>query len=636
MIERLYYLLLMSGGKMIRRIRAAPSSLISAVGTLFSDGSQRGNASTLASAVGRLTRGAVSAAESITQTRVSAKGELVSQEYRYTAVAKMQIHAAAMATTAVETLEGAAKTVLAATAIATTAAETLKGAAKTGLAAVATATRAERKDISGQSNDGFGGRGRADSLDVTKLRTITASAFRAVGVASTESFASVAGRNGAAFAAKAAAKLVSVFTVSGFPQMAAAAIGNLAQVNAPASAAAAMATAAIGVLYNRSATALTGWADNAISARGRLFNSTNTLHGDGSTRAAANGQALLLTGRSAVSRTSTTVSAQGAAGAHATKRGRVDTEVSAAGQVTVNATQRSRTETEVSAAGQATVNATQRGRAGAVAAAIGAAVKTETSRSRPETLVLATASATIAQNAASDTETAVRVQGRLVTIIFRYVSATTSVAAEAVGNATATVGQLAGRGATAVLSVGQLMLQNFRSRVSTTVSAVGQLGLYPGQLLVGKTKTKVSAVGALTAVEVRTLQGGVKALVTAVARAFTSDTQRAFTGAMLSAQGTGTIFPGAGRCTAGTGVSATAEATLAATSRGTARSAFSATATAIHQVLLLTGSTSTAGSATSNASVSAWNYPIYNSETEDLYIRQTVSANQNGSRLTVT
>lgn len=46
MIERLYYLLLMSGGKMIRRIRAAPSTLLSVIG--------------------RLTRGAVSAMESIT------------------------------------------------------------------------------------------------------------------------------------------------------------------------------------------------------------------------------------------------------------------------------------------------------------------------------------------------------------------------------------------------------------------------------------------------------------------------------------------------------------------------------------------------------------------------------------------
>lgn len=616
MIERLYYLLLMSGGKMIRRIRAAPSSLISAVGTLFSDGSQRGDASTLASAVGRLTRGAVSAAESIAQTRVSAEGTLLSQECRYTAVAKMQINATAMATT----VEG-----------------NLKCVAKTALAAVATATLASRQPISGQSNDGFGGSGRADSLGVTKLGAIPASAFRAVGVASTEAFAPVAGRSGAAFAANAAAKLFSVFTVSGYPQMAAAAIGNLAQVNAPASAAAAMATAAIGVLYNHPVTALTGRADNAISARGRLFNSTNTPHGDGSTRAAANGQALLLTGRSAVSRTSTSVSAQGTAGAHATRRGRADTEVSATGQAVVDATKRGRADTDVSATGQAVVDATKRGRAGAVAAAIGAAVKTETSRSRPETLVLATANATIAQNAASNTKTAVRAQGRLVTIIFRYVSATASVAAEAVGNATATVGQLAGRGATAVLSVGQLMLQNFRSRVSTTVSAVGQLGLYPGQLLVGKTKTKVSAVGALTAGEAKTPQGRVKTFVTAVASAVISGTQRAFTGAMLSAQGTGTALDGGIQGTAGTGVSATATATtFAATSRGAARSAFSATATAIHQVLLLTGSTSTAGSATGSTSVNAWNDPIYNSETQDLYIRQTVSANQSGSRLTVT
>lgn len=573
MIERLYYLLLMSGGKMIRRIRAAPSTLFSAVG--------------------RLTRGAVSAAESITQTRVSAKGELLSQEYRYTAVAKMQIHAAAIATTAVETLEGAAKTALAATAI-PTAVKTLEGAAKAALGATATATRAERQDISGQSNDSFRGIGKATPLWVEKLEAVTASALRAVGIASTESFAPVAGRSGAAFAAKAAAKLVSVFTVSGYPQMAAAAIGNLAQVNAPASAAALAATAAIGVLNGHSTTTLTGLADNAISARGRLFNSTNTLHGEGSTRADANGQAQLLTGRMAASRTSTAVSAQGTADAHTTKRGRADTEVSATGQAVVDATKRGLVKTFVSA--------------------IAAAARTETSRSRPETVVSAAANATIAQNAASDTKTAVRAHGRITNAILLFVSATARVAAEALGNATADVVSLAGRGATAVLSVGHLMLQNFRSQASTAVSAAGQITPYQGQWVNGKTKIKASAVGSLTAVEARTLQGRVTALVAAVASAVTSGTQRAFTGAMLSALGVGTVLSGVIRGTAGTGVSATATAT--------------------YQALLLRGSTATAGSATGSASVSAW--VIYNSETQDLYIRQTVSANQNGSRLTVT
>ena len=596
MIERLYYLLLMSGGKMIRRIRAAPSTLFSAVGGL--------------------TRGAVSAAESITQTRVSAKGELLSQEYRYTAVAKMQIHAAAIATTAVETLEGTAKTVLAATATPTTV-ETLEGAVKTMLAATAAATRAERQDISGQSNDGFRGIGNATPLWVEKLEAVTASALRAVGSATTNSFAAVAGRSVAAFAANAAATLLSVVTVSGYPQMAAAAIGNLAQVNAPVSAAAFVATAAIGVLNGHSTTTLTGRVDTAVSARGSLSGNTNTLHGDGSTRADANGQAQLLTGRSAVSRTSTAVSAQGTAGAHATKRGRTDTEVSATGQ--------------------AVVDATKRGRAGTFVSAIAAAVRTETSRSRPETVVSAAANATIAQNAASDTKTAVRAQGSITTAILRYISATARVAAEAVGNATADVVSLAGRGSTAVLSVGHLMLQNFRGHASTTVSAAGQITRYQGQWVDGKTKTKASAVGSLTAVEARALQGGVKALVAAVASAVTSGTQRASTGAMLSALGVGTVLSGAMiRGTAGTGVSTTAEATLAATTRGAARSAFFATATATYPVLLLRGSTSTAGSATGSASVNAWIYPIYNSETQDLYIRQTVSANQNGSRLTVT
>ena len=574
MIERLYYLLLMSGGAMIRRIRAAPSTLFSAVGGL--------------------TRGAVSAAESITQTRVSAKGELLSQEYRYTAVSKMQIHAAAIATTAAVTLQGAAKTVL---------------------AAVATATLASRQPISGQSKDGFGGRGRADSLDVTKLETITAAAFRSVGIASTESFAPVAGRSGAAFAARAAAKLVSVFTVSGYPQMAAAAIGNLAQVNAPVSAAAFVATAAIGVLNGHSTTTLTGRVDTAVSARGSLSGNTNTLHGDGSTRADANGQAQLLTGRSAVSRTSTTVSAQGTAGAHATRRGRADTEVSVTGQ--------------------AVVDATKRGRSGTFVSAIAAAVRTETSRSRPETVVSAAANATIAQNAASDTKTAVRAQGSITTAILRYISATARVAAEAVGNATADVVSLAGRGATAVLSVGRLMLQNFRGHASTTVSAAGQITRYQGQWVDGKTKTKASAVGSLTAVEARALQGRVKALVAAVASAVTSGTQKAFTGIVLSAQVVGTVLSGAIQGTADTILSALGKGTVLSVAmiRGAAGTGISATATATYQALLLRGSTSTAGSATGTASVSAWF--IYNSVTEDLYIRQTVSANQNGSRLTV-
>lgn len=596
MIERLYYFLLMSGGKMIRRIRAAPSSLISAVGTLFSDGSQRGNASTLASAVGRLTSGAVSAAESITQTRVSADGTLLSQEYLYTAVAKMQINATAMATTAEATLEGVAKT---------------------ALAAVATATRAERQDISGQSNDGFRGIGNATPLWVEKLESVTASAFRAVGIASTEAFAPVAGRSGAAFTANAAAKLFSVFTVSGYPQMAAAAIGNLAQVNAPASAAAAMATAAIGVLYNRPVTALTGRADNAISAHGQLFNSTNTPHGDGSTRAAANGQALLLTGRSAVSRASTIVSAQGAAGAHATRRGRTDTEVSITGQAAVDDTKRGRTDTEVSITGQAVVDDTKQGLVRTFVSAIAAVVRTETSQSHPETVVSAAANATIAQNSASDTKTAVRAQGSITTAILRYVSATASMMSKAVGNATTDVVQLAGRGATAVLSVGNLILQNFRGQASTAVSAAGQITPYQGQWVDGKAKTKASAVGALTTVEARSLKGRVKTLVAAAASAVASGTQRASTSAMLSAQGVGAVLSGMMiRGTAGTGVSTTATAT--------------------YQALLLRGSTVTAGGATGSTSVNAWIYPIYNSETEDLYIQQTVSANQSGSRLTVT
>ncbi len=613
MIERLYYLLLMSGGKMIRRIRAAPSSLISAVGTLFSDGSQRGNASTLASAVGRLTSGAVSAAESITQTRVSADGTLLSQEYRYTAVAKMQIHAAAIAKTAVETLNGAVKTVLTATAI-PTAAKTLEGAAKTVLKATATAIRAELQAIYGQSGDGFRGIGNATWMQIKNLESVTASTFRAVGIASTEAFAPVAGGSGAAFAANAAAKLFSVFTVSGYPQMAAAAIGNLAQVNAPASAAAAMATAAIGVLYNRPVTALTGRADNAISAHGQLFNSTNTPHGDGSTRAAANGQALLLTGRSAVSRTSTTVSAQGAAGAHATKRGRTDTEVSITGQAVVDDTKQGLVRTFVSA--------------------IAAVVRTETSQSRPETVVSAAANATIAQNSASDTKTAVRAQGSITTAILRYVSATVSMTSKAVGNATAAVVSLVGRGATAVLSVGELMLQNFRGQASTAVSAAGQITPYQGQWVDGKTETKASAVGALTTVEARSLKGRAKSLVAAIASAVASGTQRAFTGTMLSAQGIGTVLSGAIQGTEGTMLSSHGVGTvLSGSIQGTEGTGVTATATATYQVLLLHGSTSTAGSATGSASVNAWF--IYNRETEDLYIRQTVSANQNGSRLTV-
>lgn len=594
MIERLYYLLLMSGGKMIRRIRAAPSTLFSAVGGL--------------------TRGAVSAAESITQTRVSAKGELLSQEYRYTAVAKMQIHAAAIATTAVETLEGAAKTVLAATATPTTV-ETLEGAAKTALAATAAVTRAERQDISGQSNDGFRGIGKATPLWVEKLESVTASALRAVGIATTDSFVVVAGRSGAVFATNAIAKLISVVTVPGYLQMAAAAIGNLSQVSAPVSAAAFAATAAIGVLYNRPATALTGRSYTAMSARGTLLGNTNTLHGVGSTMADANGQAQLLTGRMAASRTSTAVSAQGTADAHATRRGRADTEVSAAGQ--------------------AVVDATKRGRAGTFVSAIAAAVRTETSRSRPETVVSAAANATIAQNAASDTKTAVRAQGSITTAILRYVSATASVAAEAVGNATADIVRLAGYGATAVLSVGRLMLQNFRGGASTTVSAAGQITQYQGQWVDGKTKTKASAVGSLTAVEARALQGRVKALVAAAASAVTSGTQRAFTGTILSAQGVGTVLSVVIRGTAGTILSAQGIGTVLSRAmiQGAAGTGVSATATATYQALLLRGSTSTAGSATGSASVNAWF--IYNSETQDLYIRQTVSANQNGSRLTV-